>query len=69
MFCALLPNRLNSLYNHNGVKAVDLAFAQECGKYLVRGNIKDFGVGELLLDEACYKILGGRDWEAFLLNL
>jgi hypothetical protein len=45
--------------NYNGQSIDQLATANADGTYTVRGNLKDFGNGNVLLDQAWYTSLGG----------
>ena len=48
-----------SIKNYNGETIDQLATANADGSYTLRGNLKDFGAGKVLLDQSWYTGLGG----------
>ena len=48
-----------NIKNYNGVAVDQLVTPNSDGSFTLRGNLKDFGAGQVLLDEAWYTGLGG----------
>ena len=55
----LTQAQASALLNASGQTALSRSFGTENGLYLVRGNIGNFGSGDVLLDQAWYTGLGG----------
>ena len=55
------PNQsaANDLYAYNGAEASSLGWSNTDGSYSVRGNIANFGAGDVLLNESYYQSIGG----------
>lgn len=56
----LSATEASTLLNYNGVTAVGYGYAPNTdGTYTIRGEIKDFGAGPVLLDQTWWSSLGG----------